>query len=71
MPEKITTIEELAIMIQRTMASKEDAQELREDMNKQFAEVHEEFKRVDKRFDKLESISIPFFWLLTAQRGCV
>ena len=47
MAKKITTIEQLAIMIQQTMASKEDVQALREEMNIQF-------EKVDKRFDKLE-----------------
>ena len=48
MPEKITTIEDLAIMIQRTMASKEDVQGLRQEMKG-------ELKDINSKLDKLEN----------------
>lgn len=48
MVEKITTIEDLAVMIQRTMASKEDVKTLETTMN-------ERFERIDNRFDGMES----------------
>jgi len=43
----ITTIEGLAEMIQRTMASKEDIKEFR-------VEVQQKFELVDSRLDRIE-----------------
>ena len=47
----ITTIEALAAMIQRTMASKEDIKEFR-------AEVHQKFELVESRLDRIENLLI-------------
>jgi oligoendopeptidase F len=46
---KITTIEGLAEMIQRTMASKEDIKEFR-------AEVKQKFELVESRLDRIEHL---------------
>ena len=54
MPQKITTIEELAMMIQQTMASKEDVKELRMEMNGRFEKVDERFEKIDERFEKVD-----------------
>ena len=54
MLQKITTIEELAVMIQQTMASKEDIKELRIEMNERFEKVDERFEKVDERFEKVD-----------------
>jgi chromosome segregation ATPase len=52
MPKKtITTIEKLAEMIQRTMASKEDIKEFR-------AEVKQKFELVESRLDRIEHLLI-------------
>jgi oligoendopeptidase F len=45
----ITTIEGLAEMIQRTMASKEDIKEFR-------AEVQQQFELVESRLDRIEHL---------------
>jgi oligoendopeptidase F len=45
----ITTIEALAAMIQRTMASKEDIKEFR-------AEVQQKFELVESRLDRIEHL---------------
>jgi oligoendopeptidase F len=47
----ITTIEGLAEMIQRTMASKEDIKEFR-------AEVQQKFELVESRLDRIEHLLI-------------
>jgi oligoendopeptidase F len=47
----ITTIEGLAEMIQRTMASKEDIKEFR-------AEVQQQFALVESRLDRIEHLLI-------------
>jgi oligoendopeptidase F len=47
----ITTIEGLAEMIQRTMASKEDIKEFR-------AEVQQQFELVESRLDRIEHLLI-------------
>jgi oligoendopeptidase F len=47
--KKITTIEGLAEMIQRTMASKEDIKEFR-------AEVNQKFEGVEARLDRIEHL---------------
>jgi hypothetical protein len=49
MNKNITTIEGLAEMIQRTMASKEDIKELCTEMNQKFAGV-------DSRLDRIEHL---------------
>jgi oligoendopeptidase F len=49
MNKNITTIEGLAEMIQRTMASQEDIKELRTEMNQKFAGV-------DSRLDRIEHL---------------
>jgi oligoendopeptidase F len=47
--KNITTIEGLAEMIQRTMASKEDIKEFR-------AEVQQKFELVESRLDRIEHL---------------
>ena len=54
MVQKITTIEGLAMMIQQTMASKDDVQELRREMNERFEQIDERFEQVDKRFEQVD-----------------
>jgi oligoendopeptidase F len=49
--KNITTIEGLAEMIQRTMASKEDIKEFR-------AEVQQKFALVESRLDRIEHLLI-------------
>ena len=49
MEDDIQTIEDLAAMIQRTMASKEDVQALDK-------KVREGFERVDSRLDRIEHL---------------
>jgi oligoendopeptidase F len=49
--KNITTIEGLAEMIQRTMASKEDIKEFR-------AEVQQQFELVESRLDRIEHLLI-------------
>jgi oligoendopeptidase F len=49
--KNITTIEGLAEMIQRTMASKEDIKEFR-------AEVQQKFELVESRLDRIEHLLI-------------
>ena len=56
MHEKITTIEGLAAMIQRTMASKEDVRQLEQKVDQGFKQVEERFNEVDERFDKIERL---------------
>jgi oligoendopeptidase F len=51
MAQKITTIEGLAEMIQRTMASKEDIKEFRR-------EVNQKFELVESRLDRIEHLLI-------------
>jgi oligoendopeptidase F len=51
MKNTITTIEGLAEMIQRTMASKEDIKEFR-------AEVQQKFELVESRLDRIEHLLI-------------
>lgn len=64
MEKEITTIEELAEMIQRTMASKEDLEglatkedvkELRGEMNAQFGEVDTRLDHLDARVGRIEA----------------
>ena len=55
MAQKITTIEGLAVMIQRTMASKDDVQELRREMNERFEQVDKRFQKMDEHFDHLDA----------------
>jgi hypothetical protein len=55
MEDDITTIEDLAILIQKTMASKEDIQELRTEMNQGFAEVNGRLDKLDARVDNLDA----------------
>ena len=55
MLQKITTIEELAVMIQQTMASKEDVKELQIEMNERFEKVDERFEKMDEHFDHLDA----------------
>ena len=63
MPEKITTIEALAAMIQRTMASKEDLQVLRaematkEELHALRTDMQDGFRGVHRRIDLLHDIS--------------
>ena len=55
MLQKITTIEELAMMIQQTVASKEDVNKLRIEMNERFEKVDERFEKMDEHFDHLDA----------------
>lgn len=64
MEKEITTIEDLAEMIQRTMASKEDLEglttkedlkELRGEMNAQFGEVDTRLDHLDARVGRIEA----------------
>ncbi len=60
MTEKITTIEALAVMIQRTMASKEDLKAMasKEDLVQLRTEMQDGFHAVNRRIDLLrEDIS--------------
>ena len=50
-----STIEELAIMIQRTMASKEDIKELSGKMNTQFQGVNNHLEHLDARVGRIEA----------------
>jgi hypothetical protein len=49
MEDNITTIEDLAVLIQRTMANKEDVHALDK-------KVTEGFERVDSRLDRIEHL---------------
>jgi hypothetical protein len=53
---KIETLEDLAILIQETIASKEDIQGLasKEDIKELREEMNERFERVDARFETIE-----------------
>ena|SRR5919202_917853 len=64
MDGKIQTIEDLARLIQNTMASKEDLQglatkgdiqELREEMNERFERVDARFQTIEGRLDHLDA----------------
>jgi len=56
MPEKITTIEGLAILIQQTMASKEDVasvKALQKDMLEELSATHADVRYIRSTVDKL------------------
>ena len=53
--EKITTIEELAALIQNTMASKEDVKGLSQEMNTRFDGVTARLDHLDERVDHLDA----------------
>jgi hypothetical protein len=64
MENKIKTIDDLALLMTRTMASKEDLQalatkedirELREEMNERFEMVDARFETIDRRLDHLDA----------------
>lgn len=59
MTEKITTIEDLAVMIQRTMASKEDLKDglgaLEEKMDERFNQVDARLNNLDARVGRIEA----------------
>lgn len=55
MEKEISTIEELAEMIQRTMASKEDVKELRQEMNVGFSKVNTHLDHLDARMGRMEA----------------
>ena len=55
MGDTITTIEELAAMIQRTMASKEDVKELEHNMDKRFKNVDTRLDGIDTRLDGIDT----------------
>lgn len=55
MTKKITTVEELAVMIQKTMASKEDLKELKGEMNSQFQGVITRLDHLDARVGRIEA----------------
>lgn len=53
MPEKITTIEGLAALIQRTMASKQDLQALRQEMLEELNATHADVRYIRSTVEKL------------------
>ena len=56
--EEITTIEDLAALIQRTRASQEDIRELRDEMNARFAQVDAHFDHLDARVGRIDEIPL-------------
>jgi predicted nuclease with TOPRIM domain len=55
MEGEIQTIEDLAILIKQTMASKEDIKEVKEDIQDLRMEMNERFEKVDARLDHLDA----------------
>ncbi len=55
MEGEITTIEDLAILIKQTMASKEDIKEVKEDIQELHEEMNERFEKVDARLNHLDA----------------
>ncbi len=55
MEGEITTIEDLAILIKSTMASKEYMKEVKEDIQELREEMNERFEKVDARLDHLDA----------------
>jgi tetrahydromethanopterin S-methyltransferase subunit G len=55
MEGKRTTIEGLAVLIVETMASKEDIQELRQEMNARFEKVDTRLDNLDARVGSIEA----------------
>ncbi len=55
MEGNIQTIEDLAALIVKTMASKEDVQELRTEMKQEFGVVHARLDKLDARVDHLDA----------------
>jgi uncharacterized protein YdcH (DUF465 family) len=51
----IKTMEDLAILIKETMASKEDIQELRTEMNERFEKVDARLDHLDARVGRMEA----------------
>lgn len=60
MEKEITTVEELAEMIQRTMATKEDMESLatKEDLKELRGEMNAQFGEVDTRLDHLDDARV-------------
>jgi hypothetical protein len=55
MEGEINTIEDLAILMKQTMASKEDIKEVKEDIQELHEEMNECFEKVDVRLDHLDA----------------
>jgi predicted DNA-binding ArsR family transcriptional regulator len=53
--DKIETLEDLALLIQNTMASKEDIKEVKEDIHELREEMNERFEKVDAQLDHLDA----------------
>jgi hypothetical protein len=56
MEDEIKTIDGLARLIKNTMASKEDTQELRGEMNPKFEAVDAQFQGINTRLDRIEHL---------------